>query len=214
MTEQEWFAATDPRKPLEECSDRIGVRRQRLISLAVCRTLPADLLGDKWSYWLATVESFAERPTVKVSAGTVRGRTLTSGRLADTNFPTRYRADAALHQALIGNVSACLVNVGIFRNTCDQIRFAFADSELAALVRDIIGNPFRPVAFDHRWRTSTAVQLARTMYETRDFGPMPILADALQDAGCENADILEHCRDPNGVHVRGCWVVDRILGKS
>jgi hypothetical protein len=81
------------------------------------------------------------------------------------------------------------------------------------LVRDIFGNPFRPVAFDPSWRTDTTVSLARVMYETRDFGAMPILADALQDAGCEHADILDHCRDPNGVHVRGCWVVDLVLGK-
>jgi hypothetical protein len=52
------------------------------------------------------------------------------------------------------------------------------------------------------------------MYESRDFSPMPILADALQDAGCENPDILGHCRDPNGVHDRGCWVVDLVLGKE
>ena len=51
------------------------------------------------------------------------------------------------------------------------------------------------------------------MYDTRDFAPMPILADALQDAWCDSDDILTHCRDPNGVHVRGCWVVDGVLGK-
>jgi hypothetical protein len=51
------------------------------------------------------------------------------------------------------------------------------------------------------------------MYEGRDFGPMPILADALQDAGCEDVSILGHCRGP-GPHVRGCWVVDMVLGKA
>ena len=81
------------------------------------------------------------------------------------------------------------------------------------LLRDIFGNPFRPVAFDLEWRTSSAVQLARGMYDARDFAPMPVLADALQDAGCEHADILAHCRGP-GPHVRGCWVVDLVLGKE
>jgi hypothetical protein len=52
------------------------------------------------------------------------------------------------------------------------------------------------------------------MYESRDFGTMPILADALQDAGCDSADILEHCRDANATHVRGCWVLDRVLCKK
>jgi hypothetical protein len=50
------------------------------------------------------------------------------------------------------------------------------------------------------------------MYKSRDFTPMPILADALQDAGCDNAEILAHCRG-DSPHIRGCWVVDLVLGK-
>jgi hypothetical protein len=83
-----------------------------------------------------------------------------------------------------------------------------------ASFRDIFGNPFRPVAFDAAWRSDAAVSLAKAMYESRDFGNMPILADALQDAGCDRDDVLNHCRDANGVHVRGCWVVDLVLGKQ
>lgn len=82
-----------------------------------------------------------------------------------------------------------------------------------ALAHDIFGNPFRPVSFSSEWRTSTVVSIAKSMYHSRDFGPMPLLADALQDAGCEHADILDHCRGA-GPHVRGCWVVDLVLGKS
>jgi hypothetical protein len=82
------------------------------------------------------------------------------------------------------------------------------------LIYDIFGNPFRPVPYDPSWRTSAAVSLASQIYESRDFAAMPILADALQDAGCDHADILAHCRDANAVHVRGCWVVDLVLGKS
>ncbi|QEL13461.1 hypothetical protein [Limnoglobus roseus] len=89
---------------------------------------------------------------------------------------------------------------------------ASADMFLTAW-HDIAGNPFRPVAFDHRWRTSTSIGLAQTMYDARDFAAMPILADALQDAGCEDEAILGHCRG-DGPHVRGCWVVDLVLGKS
>jgi hypothetical protein len=89
------------------------------------------------------------------------------------------------------------------------------DREVAAtLLREIFGNPFRPVTFDPTWRTSTAVAIARGMYESRDFSAMPILADALEDAGCDNADILTHCRDEKQVHVHGCWVVDLVLGKA
>jgi hypothetical protein len=84
---------------------------------------------------------------------------------------------------------------------------------ISHLIRDVSGNPFRPVEFGPEWRTDTAVLLARQMYASRDFSAMPILADALQDAGCDNETILSHCRDVNRVHVRGCWVVDLVLGK-
>jgi hypothetical protein len=78
------------------------------------------------------------------------------------------------------------------------------------LFREIFGNPFRPVDFAP-WRTGTAVALARQMYNSRDFGAMPILADALQDAGCDNDEVLSHCR-AEAAHFRGCWVVDGVLG--
>jgi hypothetical protein len=100
----------------------------------------------------------------------------------------------------------------------DATRRDHADEEWEVRVlessRDIFGNPFRPAAFDPDWRTSTAVALARQMYDSRDFSAMPILADALQDVGCASDAILTHCRDAAGVHVRGCWVVDLVLGKS
>ncbi|HEV3436425.1 MAG TPA: hypothetical protein VG122_03635 [Gemmata sp.] len=81
------------------------------------------------------------------------------------------------------------------------------------LIRDIFGNPFCPITIDPSWLTSTVVSLASQMYDSRDFSAMPILADALQDAGCDNEDVLNHCR-VEGVHVRGCFVVDRLLGKE
>ena len=83
----------------------------------------------------------------------------------------------------------------------------------ADLIRDIFGNPFRPATFDPSWLTSTVTALAAQMYDSRDFSAMPILADALQDAGCTSDDILNHCRG-DGPHVRGCWVVDLVLGKE
>ncbi|HVL15106.1 MAG TPA: hypothetical protein VM529_21220, partial [Gemmata sp.] len=66
---------------------------------------------------------------------------------------------------------------------------------------------------DPAWRTSTVVALAEGIYDDRAFDRLPILADALQDAGCDSADILNHCRDA-GPHARGCWVVDLVLGKQ
>lgn len=84
---------------------------------------------------------------------------------------------------------------------------------LAAALRCLFGNPFRPVRFSPAWRTSTAVALAGTIYDGRSFDILPILADALEDAGCEDPEVLAHCRG-DGIHTRGCWVVDRVLGRE
>jgi hypothetical protein len=86
----------------------------------------------------------------------------------------------------------------------------------ALLLKDIFGNPFRPVIVDPAWLTwhdALLVSMAQQMYESRDFRDMPVLADALEEAGCTNQDILDHCRQPDE-HVRGCWVIDALLGKS
>jgi hypothetical protein len=86
----------------------------------------------------------------------------------------------------------------------------------AAWLRDIFPSPFRPKFLSRDWflwNGETPLILARQMYESCDFSAMPILADALQDAGCDNGDILSHCRDTSLTHVRGCWVIDLVLGK-
>ncbi|MFO0849916.1 MAG: hypothetical protein U0871_15380 [Gemmataceae bacterium] len=77
------------------------------------------------------------------------------------------------------------------------------------LLRDILGDPFRPVLFAPRWRTETVAALAEGIYHERAFDRLPILADALEEAGCEDERVLAHCREP-GLHARGCWVVDGI----
>ncbi len=86
-----------------------------------------------------------------------------------------------------------------------------------ALLNDIFGNPFRPMsAFDPAWRAwndGTVPKLAQAIYEDRAFDRLPILADALEEASCTDQEILGHCRS-GGEHVRGCWVVDLIIGKE
>jgi hypothetical protein len=87
----------------------------------------------------------------------------------------------------------------------------------AGLIRDLFGNPFRPAPTIERatlaWNDGTVVRLATAIYEERAFDRMPVLADALQEAGCEEGEILGHCRQPDTVHVRGCHVLDWLLGK-
>ena len=82
----------------------------------------------------------------------------------------------------------------------------------AALLRDIFGDPFPPPAFDDAWRTPDLTALAEGIYRDKAFDRMPELADALEAAGCHDAAILGHCRGP-GLHARGCWVLDLVLGK-
>jgi hypothetical protein len=82
------------------------------------------------------------------------------------------------------------------------------------LLREIFGNPFCPGSVARVWRTPEVIALARGIYAERAFDRMPILADALQKAGCDRADILDHCRDTGATHIHGCWVVDLLLGKK
>ncbi len=79
------------------------------------------------------------------------------------------------------------------------------------LIWDIFGNPFKPVTIQPGWRTTNVVALANYAYRERAFDAVPVLADALEGAGCEDEVILSHCRGP-GPHVRGCFVVDLIHG--
>jgi hypothetical protein len=94
--------------------------------------------------------------------------------------------------------------------------YAAAERGHCALLRDIAGNPFRPSSMNPTWlawNSGIVVRLAESIYEERTFDRMPILGDALEEAGGGDAAILDHCRQP-GVHTRGCWVVDGILGRT
>jgi hypothetical protein len=88
---------------------------------------------------------------------------------------------------------------------------ARASADPPTIVRDVFGNPFRPVAVDARWRTPKVTDMARCIYLDRAFDVLPMLADLLEEAGCMDPDILGHCRG-SGPHVRGCWVLDLSLG--
>ncbi|WP_246523689.1 hypothetical protein [Gemmata palustris] len=109
-------------------------------------------------------------------------------------------------QVAVGSLSAApLISTGNFRPATQH---AFAGA-----YRELFPNPFVPLEWNPNWRTSTVRDLARHIDSTRDFGAMPILADALQDAGCEDEHVLGHCR-ASTPHARGCWVLDAVLGKS
>jgi hypothetical protein len=93
-----------------------------------------------------------------------------------------------------------------------------AHAEQCGLLRDLFGPlPFRPVAVGPsllRWNDGTVVKVARGIYDDRAFDRMPLLADALLDAGCEDEAVLAHCREQGSVHARGCWVLGLLLNKG
>jgi hypothetical protein len=214
MTEAEWLACDQPELMFHDQNierSPLSIRRRRLIGVAMCRTLPAGLIEPGvLEQWLATAERFAEQPSVGISPTDFVGW---NDVLVGKRDTPSYDAQQALRQFAKG-----IINMTIFYATCARdpsthARAFAMNSFLSELVRDIIGNPFRPIQLATECRTDTVLALARHMYESHNFSPMPILADALQDADCDNADILNHCRS-DGPHVRGCWVVDLILGKE
>jgi hypothetical protein len=119
-------------------------------------------------------------------------------RLADEAMESADESAGKYHDILMAMIGTP-GRVFSYKRRCDIIRCMIS---------------YQPQIIDSSWLTTTVVSLAQQMYESRDFSLMPILADALQDAGCENTAILDHCRDPKGVHVRGCFVVDLVLGKK
>jgi hypothetical protein len=175
-------------------------------ALCASSTVEHTDAGRKEGYWIV---KYLGRGFYKMTAGA------SSLIIANTTISMR-DADYCLQGK---NAFYCCYYDGVFLTPFEwpQPMPVAVQSECAhqvAILRDIFGNPFRPVSFDPAWRTDTAVSLARTMYDSREFGAMLILADALQDAGCEDEQVLNHCRDANQVHVRGCWVCDLVLGKN
>lgn len=136
----------------------------------------------------------------------IGGTTLT---VAGTTDALRYAAEGASQDA----VAQTPPLAGRWAEVRRQEALSREIQAQSALTRDVFGPIlFRPDTLDPRWRTETVVPLAAGIYADRAFDRLPILADALEDAGCDNADILTHCRG-DGPHVRGCWVVDLVLGK-
>jgi len=190
---------------LEAVQQRVSDRKFRLFLCAVCRNR-WNVMTDQHSR--ATVE-VAE----KLAAGIVDEFELDQARMAALEGTRRIdRADSrSRHEALS---AVRLVEIVLEKHIAAGDWWNLEDeSDGCSLLRDIFGNPFRPVTLDPRWLTPDVVEIAKAIYEDRAFDRMPILSDALMDAGCDNEDIINHCRG-DGPHVRGCWVVDLILGKA
>jgi hypothetical protein len=208
--EQEWLTSDDPWKLYTCTFGRASCRRYRLLCVASCGCLGAVLDGTYWQL-LDRLEQAAdmaraedEQQQLRKDAWDYYERVLEA---TDGAVP-RFAADAAYETAsgAYDDAFDCLVG--------DTEEFLRIRPALCDILREIFGNPFRPLTFNAEWRTSDVLLLARGIYEERAFDRMPILADALQDAGCDNDDILSHLRDANATHVRGCWALDLVLEKT
>jgi len=216
MTEAEWLASHNPgvmatflRKRQNQRARRGTARnrKHRLFACACCRSL--------WSWLSATdreVVDFAERYADGHGQHTdVWNRqklVLNAAVLATLSLDSAVAVAMALNEHYFSSAQ----RAGDSHEAATEA-FAQASSALASLLRDIVGNPFRPVTVDPTWQSNNVVGLAQAIYDDRAFDRLPILADALEDAGCTSPEILNHCRQP-GEHVRGCWVVDLLLAKE
>ena len=226
MDETTWLAEVHPQEILRMRAFADEDRKRRLFECACCRRVWHLLPDERSRRAVVAAEEFLDG-LIDTAA-----REMAANMACDVEEEERQRELGGERywplEGLPLPYSAAAYNVAIpmgwwggapaFEPPSSIIREASSDAatEVIAqsiLLRDIFGNPFRPVVLEPAWLTEAVVGIARGIYEDRAFERMPILADALQDAGCENADILTHCREP-GVHVRGCWVVDLVLGKE
>lgn len=240
MTEAEWLECKEPERMLDFLEDA-SHRKLRLFAVACCRRiwhlLPDERsrnaveIAERWADKTVGAEALAAavtaaeqaigrepfRPLVFDASGAV---TLTpeqrrTGRLklaAKAAWYTAYYVDEAAHTAAgdaAGNAAGAALEVPAARwdDPCTE------DLPQCNLLRDIFGSHFDLPPIDASWRTTNVTALAQAIYTDLAFDRLPILADALEDAGCTNQDILNHCRQP-AEHVRGCWVVDLLIGKS
>jgi hypothetical protein len=233
VTEDEWRTGNDPLPLIEFLWGRSSDRKLRLFAVCCCRLIWKHIRKRRSRAAVDASERYAEELIDAEELAARHDAAYAAFQEAPDDTPeellTAIASDVALQDAVEAartatGVSSLIAHFAAYgendelpysdeRQSTYEVRKATENSAQCCLLRDIFGNPFRPVSFSPEWRTDTAVSLARQMYESRDFSAMPILADALQDAGCDSAEVLNHCRN-EGAHVRGCWVVDRVLGKE
>jgi hypothetical protein len=233
MTEAEWLACTDPKSMLNFLSDKTKDRKLRLFACACCRRVWDLLMDERSRKGVETSERYADQ-----SAGWRELKKAGLGAWHVANpFPTNLREwDDVVYQEMgrqwaelkaAEAAFATTLRDGLEAAQLADLRLRELEGENAAreeqvrtshshFLRDIFGGVFHPVKIKPswlRWNDATVRRLAQVIYEERAFDRLPILADALEEAGCTNGDILAHCREL-GPHIIGCWVVDSIMDKK
>jgi hypothetical protein len=232
VTEADWLEAKQPGpmvEYLEQHREQFSARKLRLLATAWCRG-SAHLLPDEQSRSaIEIVERYAEGKATLWELADVRSIALAAERSTHPQaaravyWAASRRPDISLSNVWEGAGQAVALDamgrshVDV-RNLEEVYNHALAmvGREQADLVRECLGNPFRPVNLDPtwlRWSHGIVGQLAQGIYEDRAFDRLPILGDALEEAGCHDRAILDHCRGP-GPHVLGCWLIDCIVHNS
>ena len=210
MTEAEWLTGANPELMLPLVRGRASGRKLRLFACACCRRVWHLLKFDRSRQAVEVAERFADDLADETEREAAR-RSSNIGKTAGLGGTTTFPASRAAHTCTVEKPWVAATEASHRAATADNLKRE--RREQARLLRCVAGNPFRAVTPDPGWFTSTVLALAGGIYEDRAFDRLPILADALQDAGCENEDVLNHCRQP-GDHARGCWVVDALLRKA
>jgi hypothetical protein len=223
MTEAEWMECEDPEKMLEFLRWKSSDRKLRLLACACCHTIARLLTDDRICRTIQIAEQFADglATTKDRRAAKYRAEAVGQEYADDPEYRAYYWAADAAKCTAADSIQGYVRYVGY---EVDQA-LALANSEAAnqekscrvVHLHDIFGNPFRflpPLpAVVLAWNDGTVVRLAKGIYDDRRFEDLPILADALEEAGCREQSVLDHLRSP-GPHVRGCWPLDLILGRA
>jgi hypothetical protein len=227
-----WFEATSPAPMLAHLKAKATDRKLLLFATACCRQAWHFVSDPRLPRLLATLEKAADKPlTARGRAGAQdRCFTVADSDLDDMQQCLGYELWHALKPpgerstSSIGEWAAAAYGYDARgpekksnRRGTDrkfQRGKAAERARQVALVRDLFGDPFSRARLAPAWRTATAIAVAQQMYDAREFGAAPILADALQDAGCDHDGLLSHLRDTAAPHHRGCWAVDWVLGKE
>jgi hypothetical protein len=206
MTEAEWLTGVDPEPMLSFIHKTAGDRKLRLLACGFCETYKSYLTDERLSNAIETAYRVADG----VARERERARAFSQAHQAFWGY--RGNGESAVATYACGNREQMIQVPSIAMRAFAFNIYQNPRIMACLLLRDIF-TPFWSQSINPEWLTSTVLALANGIYVEKAFDRMPILADALQDAGCDNEDVLNHCRVP-GPHVRGCWVVDRLLSKK
>jgi hypothetical protein len=223
MNEQQWRSCTSPEAMLHHLTDKASPRKLRLYAVGCCRRIWSQLRDDRCRHAVDVAQLYVDGRRTQADLANAE-RTVASlarvwgdigSQVARSTYAIGGAAWATTRpSAWLAAWDAAWDARTVARDFIPGTNWERERVCQAELLHDLVGNPFRPFVVDPAWlvfHDGVVMKLARVIYEEDRFGDLPILADALEEAGCGDAETLEHCRG-RSPHFRGCWVVDALLG--